>query len=699
MKKEVKPSQTQGAKGTGTTSGKPRRKWKTACILLCACLLFCMFTSAGLALYAKNTASQDLDVLDLDNLREQGGFAQGPMLYAQSATGEWQAYQSLNSQAQSGWVTLQQMPQDLVQAVLAIVQPGFYKEGAASPLLTVLRGLWGGGGSASTIEQQLARQLAGNRADEDNIFYRKLRQLGWALLLGQNYTKDILLEAYLNTVYLGENALGMGNAAYLYFGKEVENLTMGECATLAGMIAYPGNYNPFQYPEACRERRNAVLWAMQNHKMISKEEAQKQIDTPLVVMPHKYTGPVLSYFTDYVYQCLAQDLMEQKGISPLEVNEYLHANSLKVYTTVDVALQQHIEKLYAQKTGILQQTGANNPQAACVVLNFEGEICAMVGGVGEKEQNMVLNRALTPRSPGTALRPFSPYAVAIEQGKAHYSTMLQDSPVGANFENTPPNWPRNLNDEATEKPMPLAAAFINNTNTVAAQLGMQVGIEEMADFLTGPCQFANIVTGAGDFNDMALGPLALGSLTMGVTPLELAAASQIFGNGGMYHSPRPYTHVTDAQGEIVLQASGQAGQALSPETAHIMRQLLLQSTQSNFGGLLPANLAVAGQTGVGADQRDQWFTGVMPGYVCTVWFGKDEPEKLETGIEEVIQQLWLPVAQALPEGQEFAPMPDGIVCQNYCSQSGGLAGAACPNPQEGCYIEGNMPQPCTAHGG
>lgn len=713
------PEQDRTAKLAGGKPAKMRRKRRrrramaqAVSLLLCAALLVAGVLGVGEYMRAEESVPENGVGLNLDALKANGGILTGATLYAVNPdnANEWKLYQRISSQV-GEWRELSEMPEELAEAVLAIEQPRFYEQSGMAVWKTLTGGLFGPEGfSVSTIEQQLARRLAG--ADQQSgTLGRKLHEMAWANMLDATYSKEKILEAYLNTLAFTQGAVGVDGAAKVYFGEDLAELTLAQCATIAGLIYLPAQYDPFANPEGCLARRNLVLQRMRDQGRIDTAAYEQALAEPLGVVQERMQTNVYSWFTDLVYEQLVAGLMEQKGFSRAQAAEFLATTPLKVYTTVDVGLQSKMEKLYVEEMQWFPQVRDENgeqqqTQSAMVVLNYRGEVCGIVGGVGEKQDSLVLNRASQSLvQPGSALRPVSVFAPAIEAGLVSYSSMVEDAPLAAAETGLPEDvaWPQNWDGEPSGERMFLCDAFAQGKNTVAARLGVQVGLEEMAGFATGNAGISSIVEQGHDgVSDKNIAALALGNLAYGVSPLELAAAYQMFGDKGQYSQPCAYSTVLNAGNNEVLAAAPETKQVLGAGTAWVMRALLAQNLMDENGeSLAPKGIEAGGYFGRTHDDRSRMFVGMTPQYVSAVWWGTDNAMPLgdvaKGEAADVPLAIWQAVMGAAPHTETGFEQARGCFATEFCIESGLFATPKCTEVRTGYYWEGNLPGDCEMH--
>lgn len=456
------------------------------------------------------------------------------------------------------WVNLSQMPEEMKQSVIAIEDKRFEKHNGVDWFRTasaiVKHGMSQGG---STITQQLIKNLTG---DKDVTIVRKFREILYALNLERNYSKDEILEAYLNTIYLGEGCYGVKTAAEKYFGKDVSELNLAECTALLGITQYPYKYDPLVNPENNKARQKYGLDVLLEEGTISQKEYDEAIAYSLVFTNSKEykaahkddkkaaesESKIQSYYVDYVVDQVIDDLMEQYGLTEQQATQKVYYGGLKIYTAMDPDVQSSMENVFYNR-----KTVANKGvQAAMTVMDYKGRVVGVVGGLGEKQQNRGLNRAVSSkRQPGSSIKPLSIYAPAIENNLYNWSSMIADSP--SRYVDGKP-WPVNYGQKVGDGQLhPLQYAVERSLNTVPARMLEKITIKTSFDFLENHFHLSTLEKSDADW-----APLVTGAFTQGVTTLDMAAAYAAIGNGGTYYEPYCYYKVTNSSGsETLLQTS------------------------------------------------------------------------------------------------------------------------------------------------
>ncbi|MDL2220023.1 transglycosylase domain-containing protein, partial [Ruminococcaceae bacterium OttesenSCG-928-O06] len=687
--------------------------------------------------FVYTTRNDDL-WLDLDTMP----YRTETILYYTSADGTVHDYTVIPCTQHKEYVPGEEIPQMLRDAFVAVEDKDFYSHHGFSPSRTLfavfneavytLTGSYPGGvrQGASTIDQQLIKNLT--RDDEDSNmagYFRKLREICRAIRLDALYDKDEILNAYLNTISFTGNTAGVQAEAKKLFGKPVNQLSLAECASLACITRSPARYNPVTNPVNHIERRNYVLGLMLEQGYITAAQHDEAVATPLQL---SYTGEVrapeytTSWFTDLVIDEVIREFTQQNGLSRQEAINLFYNGGLRIYTTVDPTLQAAMEaelagggaypalwatvqKPLLDDAGNVRTDEAGNtlygpetvtPQAAMVSLAYDGAVRAVVGGLGEKTVSRGLNRATAAaRQPGSTIKPIAPYVTALEAGLIHWSSPFLDDPVGTvtNAQGEEVDWPANASGGYSGRDVLVRDGLSRSLNTTAVRVGQLAGQRRMYNFLTKDLNFSTLVP-----QDNSLAPLTLGALTYGATPLEMAAAYAMFGNGGYSVTPHSFTHITGGTGLVMLEQDAPMERVITEETAFVMNRLLCEVVQNGTaaGMAVPGDMESAGKTGTTTNRRDHWFVGLTPYYVTASWYGYDEQLPLEVpGTGHPPTLAWRSVMQraqaSLP--QLSFPVAEKAQQHQYCTQSGAMAGPSCP-AATGWYQPGNLPQKtCPLH--
>lgn len=548
-------------------------------------------------------------------------------------------------------VPLERIPEHLRLAVLAAEDARFY-DNPGVDLRAILRALWRNwragrvveGGS--TITQQLVKNslLSNERSLE-----RKVREAVLALEIERRYTKDQILEMYLNNVYFGQQAYGVAAAAQVYFGKPVEQLTLGESALLAGLIRAPSTANPFEKMPAARVEQARVLEAMVRSRFISPAQAQEARQEELVLLPPREDLRKAPHFSLWVRDLIRAD--------PRLGEAALYERGLRITTTLDLRMQEMAEFIVRSHLQRLEQVNARN--AALVAINpATGEVLALVGSADFQNKDIQgeLNMALAPRQPGSAIKPLTYLAAFLKGWTA--ATILEDEPAEFTVPGQPPYRPRNF-DGRFHGPVSIRMALANSYNIPAVKTLQFVGVPELIRL----AKRLGITT-LGD--PARYGP----SLTLGggeVTLLELTSTYSVLANGGKRVEPFAISKIEDAQGRVLFEARPpEARQVVPPGYAYLITSILADNDARTpaFGPRSPLLLSrpAAVKTGTTDDFKDNWTVGYTSQLVAGVWVGNADntPMRGATGVTGAapIWHDFMEFALAPLPVDELQPPPD-----------------------------------------
>lgn len=503
-------------------------------------------------------------------------------------------------------VTLSKVPKNLQNAFIAAEDARFYQHMGIDPR-GILRAVWsnisdrGLSEGGSTITQQLAKNAY---LSQERTMQRKIQEAFLALQIERQYTKNEILELYLNQIYFGQGAYGVQAAAHLYFGKNVEDLNLAECAMLAGIPKSPNYYSPLNNLKAATERQSVVIDQMVKYGYIDSNSARKAKSAKLDLSSHKAAineGGVASYFVDYVTQLL----IDKYGA------DAVYKDGLKVYTSLDLDMQRAAEKAMTKlPTYRTDDHGIKQPQGALVAIDPRtGHVKAMVGGRGNDQFNRAV---MAERQPGSAFKPFV-YLAAIESGLTP-STIIEDTPVTFGTW-SPSNYDGKLHGRVT-----MRAALERSLNIPTVKLAQQVGPDR-------PLYYAqqmgiSTLVMQGYTNDRNLA-MSLGGLTKGVTPLETASAYGVFANHGIRVEPVTIIKIVDRSGKTLEQTSPREQAVISERSAYIITDMLRGVIANGTGAAANIGRPAAGKTGTTSDYKDAWFVGFTPDLVAAVWMGND----------------------------------------------------------------------------
>ena len=574
------------------------------------------------------------------------------------------------------WLPYREIPATIQDAIVAVEDAHFWDHRGINPfaivraLLADLRSRsWSQGGS--TITQQLAKNAF---LSHERTFSRKLQEAVWAIQIERKYTKEEILERYLNQIYFGNGAYGIEAASQLYFGHSARSLTLAEAALLAALPRSPALYDPYRHPEAALARRNLVLRRMVEEGFISLEQARQAQAQPLILATPRQVDAGAGAFVDYVITQLLEN-----GFSESDI----WASGLRIYTTLDLGLQGAAEAALWRNLpqGKVDSRGLEQPQGAVVTLDtHSGAILAMVGGRNEPANKF--NRAVyAVRQPGSAMKPFV-YAVALQHGMFTPASIIVDEPVRYPMGNGEIWEPQNF-DHRFRGPVLLRDALEQSINVVAVRVLEEVGVGNVLQF----ARRLGIETlvDRGEPNDLSLS-FALGGLTKGVTPLAMAGAYAAFANGGTYYEPYAVERVEDSKGTILFRHRPKARVVLDPATAYVLTDMLKGVISRGTGRRADIGRPAAGKTGTTSDNTNAWFVGYTPDLATAVWVGNDRQSDplvyggvvYGSGLAAAIWGEYMRQATAATPVEDFPRPPRIVEGVPIDVRNGRLAGPSTP---------------------
>ena len=509
-------------------------------------------------------------------------------------------------------VKISQVPKNLQNAFVAVEDNRFYEHMGVDPR-GIMRALWSNvrgqtiSEGGSTITQQLAKNAY---LTQERTMKRKVQEVFLALQLERQYTKQEILELYLNQIYFGQGAYGVQAAARTYFGKNVEDLDLNECAMLAGIPKSPNYYSPTNNLQAAEERKAVVLDQMEKYGYVNASEASKAKKEELkLVKPVKSSETnEASYFIDYV----TQKLIDKYGA------DAVYKDGLKIYTTIDMDMQRAAEAAMKNlPTYNKDGNGIEQPQGALVAIDpHNGHVKAMVGGRGTDQ----FNRAtMAERQPGSAFKPFV-FAAALENSFTP-NTVINDSPVKIG------DWEPQNYDRSFSGKVSLREVARNSLNVPTVKIAQKLGIDKPIYYAQEMGITTFVLEGAQNDRNLAT---SLGGLTKGVTPLELTSAYGTFANKGIHVDPVVIVKVLDRNGKVIEQAEEKQRSVISENSAAELTSMLQTVIQKGTGTHANIGRPAAGKTGTTSDYHDAWFVGYTPDLVAGVWIGNDNNASLHS---------------------------------------------------------------------
>lgn len=508
-------------------------------------------------------------------------------------------------------VKLADTPKDLQNAFIAAEDIRFYKHhgidpiGIARAVVSNIRHRDATGQGGSTITQQLARNAF---LTQEQTLKRKLLEAVLAVEIENKYTKAEILEMYMNQIYFGQGAYGVQTASHVYFGKDVKDLNLAQCAMLAGLPNSPNYYSPFHNLQAAKYRQGVVLDQMAKYGYISQEQADEAKAQDLgLVKPgsNQDNNKLASYFVNYVVQ----------QVSDKYDSSAIYKEGLKIYTTLDLDMQKDAENAVNKDLpkGTKNAKGITQPQGALLAIETKtGDVKAMVGGRGEDQFNRATQMY---RQPGSAFKPFT-YVTALEKGMSP-NMMLDNSAVSFAGGWSPKNY-----GHTTGGPVTMTEALVKSMNIPTINLANKVGMSNVIKTAE-KCGISSLVD-SGKYSDNNLSA-SIGGLSKGVSLWDMAQAYSVFANNGQLIKPRVILKIEDRNGNILEDHTGEsdAEQVLDANAVARLNVMLQQAVMRGTGRNAYFGRPVAGKTGTTNGAHDAWFVGYTPNMVTAVWIGDD----------------------------------------------------------------------------
>lgn len=640
------------------------------------------------------------------------------LYYKNPKNDKWVMYQTLFLNAENRIpAKLDEIPKALQDAAIAIEDKRFESHhgvdwhGTLRAIFSTLSSDGTQGGS--TITQQLIKNLT---RDNQNTVKRKITEIYRALQLEKQYDKEVILEAYLNNIYLGNSCYGVKTAAKKYFAKDVSKLNLAECASLISITNNPSMYDPLR-SDWCRENNRSrqldVLDYMLDQGKITQEEHDAAVNDEIIFSDgytclgnydKKYVKKNKveenaekasnSYFTDQVITDVAKALVEKYNIQddPADENgnvltafdkavDRVYGSGYKIYTTQNINYQKICENVM-EKTSFMDYTDSSGQplQAAITLVDpFTGDVLAMVGGTGVKTLDRGWNWATETRQCGSAIKPISTYAPALDDGTISTASALDDYPVRSLNGYA---WPRNSH-AGFEGRVSVQKAIADSLNTCAVRVNEMYGTDASYTFMVNKLGFTTLT----ETDSMQSGNMALGGLSYGVTTEQMAAAYAAFVNDGIYTAPRTFVKVEDANGNVIIDNKSDSHVAMKETTAYLMRNMLQSVISSGTGGeAYFSGMTIAGKTGTTEDNHDRYFVGFTPYYSAAVWTGYASNEELSYGMGNASACLWSDIMERIHKNlpdKDFHDCDSGLTTISVCTDSGLPATSACTKDPRG----------------
>ncbi len=576
-----------------------------------------------------------------------------------------------------------EVPNDLKNAFIAIEDKRFYEHGgvdwrrtasAAGRFVTSGgRGDFGG----STITQQLIKNLTG---ESQKSVTRKVGEVMRAAKLEKEFSKDEILEQYLNVVNLARGCLGVKTAANAYFSKEVGELSLAECATIAAITNNPAKYDPIKHPDENRVRRDIILDEMHAQGMIDDAAWQeaKSSATALRVNDRVMTGRINSWYADLVIEDVINALVKEKGYSKERASRLVYCGGLKIYTTIDPQIERVLLRFYENKENFPTHENGKKAQSAMMITDAKnGHILAVAGAIGTKNANRSQNYAFnTTRPSGSVIKPLAVYAPALEQGLITYGSVFDDVPISFRENGAP--WPRNSPD-LYRGLTTAGTALTYSINTVSVSILQRLGNASSFHFLKDKLGFSSL----SEKGDMGAAALALGQQSNGVSLREVVGGYTALSSGGYFCGTKSFYKVLSEKNELLLSNEDKSERVFSAETAYITTMMLRRAVREGTGRDLTVDTKtdVAGKTGTSSKNCDKWFIGYTPQYLAGVWYGFDEPRSVAdvrgNHALAIFDAVMGEILAERSDVQKSFPTNENVISVRYCKDSGKLLSQNC----------------------
>ncbi len=627
-------------------------------------------------------------------------------------------------------VSIDEIPEMLQNAFIAVEDARFYEHNGVDVkrIVGALVANFTSGSTqgGSTITQQLIKQTV---LSSEQSYKRKLQEAYLAMELETRYTKKQILESYLNTIFLGGSYYGVRVAAYGYFGKELDQLTLRECAMLAGLTRSPNYYNPrsnfytrntegSSTPDITNNRTDYVLRQMRENGLITAQQYTAALDRSTANVLEKSPASTDMYayphYVEYAISDVVDTFLDLNGLEDTSANRYAMENKLRtggysVYLCLDTEIQEIVEdtlanwsdyprlrdpsdKVYQSRNSDGTYTEIEQPQAAACVFDYRtGELKAIVGGRYKPTTRKTLNRASGMTMPvGSSIKPLTVYAPAIDLG-ASPASIAYNMPVpisGWKDSSGKDSWPKNYGGGGYKGPQSFRSALRNSYNTAAAQILMTyVGVSRSVEYLH--------LMGIPDKNINA-DPFGLALGSSGITPVQMAVAFGTIANKGVYQQPLSFSRIVDSNGNVVVDMHQQQDrhQVFKPSTAYLVVDMLKEAVQSGTGTKAKiSSQVVAGKTGTNSDSKGVFFAGMTGWYSASVWIGHDNYKALSSKATggNAAAPLWQSFMEKIHKAKNLdsreiidgTPSDYNLVRVTTCGVSGQLATDACYNDVNG----------------
>ena len=653
------------------------------------------------ALYVYSTKFIDSNI-NFDELMSARGLT--TMIYYVDENGNEVESNRLFGSENRIWIDIENIPDHVKEAFISIEDHRFYEHDGIDVKRTLGAALnfvsknksYGG----STITQQLIKNLTG----ENKISVkRKITEILRARKLENSSSKNEILEAYLNTVYLSNGCYGIETASNFYFSKTSSELSLSEGAMLAAIIQYPYKFDPIRFPDNNVTRRNTILYRMYELEKISYEEYQNAVSEPIILnVNNRITNRQnLSWFDETVIDDVAVALKNKFGYSESAAVNMIYSGGLKIISTQNKEIQEALEHIYSDEKYFPASGVLTPPQSSAVIIDpHTGALLGIVGARGEKNSDRIFNYATKlTRSPGSVIKPLSVYAPALEKDIITWASVFDDVPISFTLEDSGEYsaWPKN-NPRVYSGLTNINHAIETSINTVSVKVLKKLGVENSFEFIK-KLGITTLTDRKIDQNgtvlsDISEAPLALGATTNGCSLYQITGAYTMLASNGIYRPVYSFTKVYDRNGELLLSFNESETRMISEESADIMTRMLQNVVKKGTaaGMSISKKVEVAGKTGTSNANTDKWFIGYTPDFLCGIWYGYVDSRDMGNFKSNPACDIFNTVLSSVYENNknflsnEFSHSSNVIKCL-YCRDSGLLGAPCCSDDPRGNRIE------------
>ena len=614
--------------------------------------------------------------------------------------------QNFGDEKKKSNISFEEMPDNLKNAYVAIEDERFYKHSGvdikrtASAIFNYVIHFGSSSFGGSTITQQLVKNITGDNTDSVT---RKVKEWWKAWLLETKLSKEEILEGYLNIIYVGPSIYGVDSGAKYYFNKSASELSLEECAFLAGINHSPNSYNPFSDTDNSEKIKNRTITVLDKMKELgyidetSYNEAVSNVNSGLNFKNGEVVAKsdgVYSYHTDALITEITNDIEEKYNISEEFATNYINMAGLTIHSTEDSKIQEETEKEFEKSKYILKsKTGGDNSQAAMIVMDHKtGNVLSCVGALGKKDISRPFNRATqSTRQTGSSIKPLAILAPAIDKKIITASSVYDDTEKDFEDGYHPVDYNKALGEITVRRAVessqniPFVEIMEKLTPKTAIKYLEKMGITTLTK------------------NDEGL-PLALGGLDKGISPLQMAGAYSTIANDGIYIEPTFYTKINRKNGSKILESKQEKRRVFSKEVAYILKSLLTEPVLGKNGTATYCKISgvdVAAKTGTTDENYDRWLCGFTPYYTAVTWYGFDQNETIDFNGRNPAGLIWANVMARIHAGLQKASFekPSGVLSITVCSETGKVANMGCPNTYTEYFLWFTTPDDCDKHKG